>query len=263
MHNYKEINRSHIDTQIYSNVIALAPIFLENDVDKLRSFVKRYVKRKCDVDLLMRIDHGKLKPAKALQDALTSMIKGNREFLLVDEQKIAYETVSKLVANSVRDANSPLKGMQKHIVIVSGGPGTGKSVVAIQLLCDLIQKGYSAAYVTKNAAPRNVYFEKLRQEKYKLTYIKSLFKSSDAFWNAPANCLDCIIVDEAHRLKKKSAIPAELLFSLLMRIRKLQRKTSVQKTKSENGRHIIALRYMKATNLILFRNSGVMEAMGI
>lgn len=206
LHNYKEINRSHIDTQIYSNVIALAPIFLENDVDKLRSFVKRYVKRKCDVDLLMRIDHGKLKPAKALQDALTSMIKGNREFLLVDEQKIAYETVSKLVANSVRDANSPLKGMQKHIVIVSGGPGTGKSVVAIQLLCDLIQKGYSAAYVTKNAAPRNVYFEKLRQEKYKVTYIKSLFKSSDAFWNAPANCLDCIIVDEAHRLKKKSAI---------------------------------------------------------
>ncbi len=206
LHNYKEINRPHIDTKIYSNVIALAPVFLENDVDKLRSFIKRYVKREDNVDLLMRIDHGKLKPAKALQDALTSMIKGNREFLLIDEQKIAYETVRKLVANSVRDANNPLKGMQKSVVIVSGGPGTGKSVVAIQLLCDLIQKGYSAAYVTKNAAPRNVYFEKLRQEKYKLTYIKSLFKSSDAFWNAPANCLDCIIVDEAHRLKKKSAI---------------------------------------------------------
>ena len=40
--------------------------------------------------------------------------------------------------------------------------GTGKSVVAIQLLCDLIAKGYSANYVTKNAAPRNVYFEKLK-----------------------------------------------------------------------------------------------------
>lgn len=206
LHNYKEINRSHIDTKIYRNAIALAPIFLENDVDKLRSFIKQYVKREGNVDLLMKIDHGKLKPAKALQDALTSMIKGNREFFLIDEQKIAYETVRKLVANSVRDANNPLKGMQKSVVIVSGGPGTGKSVVAIQLLCDLIQKGYSAAYVTKNAAPRNVYFEKLRQEKYKLTYIKSLFKSSDAFWNAPANCLDCIIVDEAHRLKKKSAI---------------------------------------------------------
>lgn len=78
--------------------------------------------------------------------------------------------------------------------------------MAIQLLCDLISKGYSANYVTKNAAPRNVYFEKLRKEKYKLSYIKNLFKSSDSFWNAPENLLDCVIVDEAHRLKKKSAI---------------------------------------------------------
>lgn len=206
LHNYKENNRHHIDNSLYFNAIKLAPIFLENDVDRLRNFVKQFIKKESGIDLLMQIDYGKLKPAKALQDALTSMIKGNQEFILLDEQKIAYETVRKLVSNSVRDANDPLKGAQKSVVIVSGGPGTGKSVVAIQLLCDLIQKGYSAAYVTKNAAPRKVYFEKLRQEKYRLSYIKNLFKSSDAFWNAPMNCLDCIIVDEAHRLRKKSSI---------------------------------------------------------
>ena len=134
------------------------------------------------------------------------MIKGNREFLLIDEQKVAYETVKKLVERAVRKASDPLKGKEKSVVIVSGGPGTGKSVVAIQLLCDLISKGYSANYVTKNAAPRNVYFAKLRQERYRLNYIRNLFRSSDSFWNAPADMLNCIIVDEAHRLKKKSAI---------------------------------------------------------
>ena len=206
LHNYREENRPHIDNALYREAVSVAPVFLQDDVIKLRSFIKTYIKEKDGIDLLMKIDHGKLKPAKALQDSLVSMIRGNQEFFLIDEQKVAYETVRKLVERAVRRANDPTKCAEKSVVIVSGGPGTGKSVVAIQLLCNLIAKGYSANYVTKNAAPRNVYFEKLRREKYKLSYIKSLFKSSDSFWNAPANLLDCIIVDEAHRLKKKSAI---------------------------------------------------------
>ena len=206
LHNYRETNRNHIDNELYQDAISVAPLFLQEDVEKLRSFIKTYIKEKDGVDLLMKIDHGKLKPAKALQDALTSMIKGNKEFYLIDEQKVAFETVRNLVERAVRDANNPVKEAEKSVVIVSGGPGTGKSVVAIQLLCDLIGKGFSANYVTKNAAPRNVYFEKLKQANYKLNYIKSLFKASDSFWNAPTNMLDCIIVDEAHRLRKKSAI---------------------------------------------------------
>lgn len=206
LHNYKEVNREHIDNHLYQDAISAAPIFLSEDIDKLRGFIKNYVKKKAGIDLLMKIDQGKLKPAKALQDSLVSMLKGNQEFFLLDEQKVAYETVRKLTERAVRAANDPTKDGSKYVVIVSGGPGTGKSVVAIQLLCDLISKGFSANYVTKNAAPRNVYFEKLRQDHYKLTYIKSLFKSSDSFWNAPSNTMDCIIADEAHRLKKKSMI---------------------------------------------------------
>ncbi|MDO4178627.1 MAG: DUF2075 domain-containing protein [Phascolarctobacterium sp.] len=206
LHNYREVNREHIDNPLYKDAITSAPLFLAEDVDKLRTFIKSFVKKKDGLDLLMKIEQGKLKPAKALQDTLTSMIKGNHEFYLIDEQKVAYETVKKLVERAVRDANNPTKGEDKYVVIVSGGPGTGKSVVAIQLLCDLINKGFSANYVTKNAAPRNVYFEKLKQEKYKQSYIKSLFKASDFFWDKPKNLLDCVIVDEAHRLKKKSQI---------------------------------------------------------
>lgn len=206
LHNYKECNRSHIDNEHYRETIASAPLFLSEDIIKLRSFIKTYIKKKSNIDLLMKIDHGKLKPAKALQDALSSMIKGNKEFYLIDEQEVVFETVTKLVKNVVRDANNPKKEKHKSVVIVSGGPGTGKSVIAIRLLCDLINKGFAANYVTKNAAPRNVYFEKLKQEQYKLSYIKNLFKSSDFFWDKPKNLLDCIIVDEAHRLKRKSAI---------------------------------------------------------
>ena len=206
LHNYKEENRENIDNDFYQEAIKLAPIFLANDTVELREFVKKYIKKKDNIDLLFKIENGKLKPAKALQDALVSMLKGNPEFILIDEQKVTYETVKKLVEKSIREANNPNGINNKYVVLISGGPGTGKSVIAIRLLCNLINKGFSACYVTKNAAPKKVYFEKLKQGNYKLGYIKSLFKASDSFWNTPKNTLDCLIVDEAHRLRKKSAL---------------------------------------------------------
>lgn len=206
LHNYKEENRKNIDNDLYSEAISCAPIFLMDDLVKLRNFIKQYIRKKGNEDLLMKIENGKLKPAKALQDSLSSMLKGNKEFYLIDEQKVAYETVKKLVEKSIRDSNKPNGISQKYTIIIEGGPGTGKSVVAIQLLCDLIQKGYSANYVTKNAAPRNVYFEKLKQDKYKLNYIKSLFKGSGSFYDVPNNYFDCLIADEAHRLNAKSGM---------------------------------------------------------
>lgn len=206
LHNYKEENRRNIDNDLYKEAIDCAPIFLMEDLIKLRNFIKTYIKKKDDIDLLMKIENGKLKPAKALQDSLASMLKGNREFYLIDEQKVAYETVKKLVEKSLRDANKANGISPKYTIIIEGGPGTGKSVVAIQLLCDLIQKGYSANYVTKNAAPRNVYFEKLKQNNYKLNYIKSLFKGSGSFIDVPNNYFDCLIADEAHRLNAKSGM---------------------------------------------------------
>ena len=206
LHNFREENRHNIDNNLYYEAIDLAPIFLAKDTIKLRNFIKTYIKKKDNCDLLMKIENGKLKPAKALQDSLASMLKGNKEFYLIDEQKVAYETVKKLVEKSLRNVNKATGTNQKYTIIVEGGPGTGKSVVAIQLLSDMIQKGYSANYVTKNSAPRNVYFEKLKQDKYKLNYIKNLFKGSGSFIDVPNNYFDCLIVDEAHRLNAKSGM---------------------------------------------------------
>lgn len=218
LHNFREENRHNIDNNLYHEAIDLAPIFLAKDTIKLRNFIKTYIKKKDNCDLLMKIENGKLKPAKALQDSLASMLKGNKEFYLIDEQKVAYETVKKLVEKSLSDVNKTTGTNQKYTIIVEGGPGTGKSVVAIQLLSDMIQKGYSANYVTKNSAPRNVYFEKLKQDKYKLNYIKNLFKGSGAFIDVPNNYFDCLIVDEAHRLNAKSGMFQNLGENQIMEI---------------------------------------------
>ena len=200
LHNYKSHHRSEIDHPHYHDIIELAPFFIKDEEERLRDFIQKYVCKGPKRDLLYQIDHGKIRPSKALQDALGSMMEGNTEFIMIDEQKVVYETVLELVSKAIAED-------EKYTVVVEGGPGTGKSVVAIQLLVELISKrGLNAQYITKNAAPRNVYFEKLRRNKYRLSYIKNLFKSSSVYYDIPANTFDCLIVDESHRLNAKSGM---------------------------------------------------------
>lgn len=116
---------------------------------------------------------------------------------MIDEQKVVYSSILKIFEDIINTE-------EKCTIIVKGGPGTGKSVVAINLLVAL--KKYNTNYVTKNSTPRNIYFEKLRQGNFKQKYIKNLFKGSGCYYETDFNTFDCLIVDEAHRLNKKSAI---------------------------------------------------------
>ncbi|MDT8336868.1 MAG: DUF2075 domain-containing protein [Candidatus Izemoplasmatales bacterium] len=197
LHNYKEDFRSEIDNELYRHIIELSPLFLKRDRIKLRDFIKRFVKKSDDGELLYGIENGKIKPSIALQDALASMLKGNKEFYMIDEQQVVFSTIKKVIELS-------RKNNEKYTIIVEGGPGTGKSVLAINLLVEL--RKFIVHYVTKNAAPRNVYFDKLRGENYKLSYISNLFKSSGVYVDAKYNYIDCILVDEAHRLNEKSGL---------------------------------------------------------
>ena len=197
LHNYKEEYRSELDNELYHSIIQEAPMFLKNDAKKLREFIKRYVSKSDDGQLLYQIDHGKIRPSKALQDSISSMLKGNQEFYMIDEQKVVFSTVKKLVENAIAKK-------EKYTIIIEGGPGTGKSVIAMNLLAEF--RAYMVNYVTKNAAPRNVYFSKLRNGKFKLNYVKNLFKGSGAYVDSLSNEFDCLIVDEAHRLNQKSGM---------------------------------------------------------
>ena len=204
LHNYKKSKYDEITAPIYGEIIELAPLYIKHEEKKLQDFISKYVKKASNANLLYKIDNGKIRPSKALQDALVSMINGNQEFIMIDEQKVVYEAVKSLIKKANEEN-------QKYTIIVEGGPGTGKSVVAIQLLCDLIaEQGMLVNYVTKNAAPRNVYFEMLKQGKAKMTYMKTLFKGSGSYVDCKPNFFDCLIVDEAHRLNAKSGMYANL-----------------------------------------------------
>jgi uncharacterized protein len=199
LHNHT--NNNTVTNDFYLDYIQKAPLFCKGEKDKLQKFISKYVKYGGTKDLLYRIDTGNVRPSKELADSLASMMLGNKEFILIDDQKLVYETALDLTRKSSENS--------KNVFIVEGGPGTGKSVVAINLLVATIQNKLNAHYVTKNAAPRAVFEAKLSGS-MKKSRISSLFQSSGAYINAEKNEIDVLIIDEAHRLNAKSGVFSHL-----------------------------------------------------
>ena len=198
LHNFDESISSELRDPIYHGILDISPMFTLGQMDRLRDFIKTYIPKPDTTNIMESIEHGKLRPSKALQDAILSMLQGNKEFVLIDDQKVEFERIKSAALEAI-------KNNKKTVYIVRGGPGTGKSVVAINLLAECIHSGYMAQYITSNAAPRNVYSAML-QKGLKKTEIKALFQSSSTFHTRSKNALQIAIVDEAHRLREKSGM---------------------------------------------------------
>lgn len=194
-------SRAVIHAPFYAAHTQLAPAFLRDDAKKLREFIKAHVKYGDDGETMYRIRDGRIRPSKGLADHLASLMQGNREFYLIDEQKTVFETALHLATSSTPK--------NKNVLLVNGGPGTGKTVVAVNLLVELINRGLVAQYVTKNSAPREVYKSKLTGT-FTQTRISHLFVGSGAFTETPSNTFRGLIVDEAHRLNEKSGLFSNL-----------------------------------------------------
>ena len=181
----------------YAEHTKLAPAFLRDDAKKLREFIKAHVKYGDDGETMYRIRDGRIRPSKGLADHLASLMQGNREFYLIDEQKVVYETALHLAISSTPK--------NKNVLLVNGGPGTGKTVVAINLLAEFTNRELVSKYVTKNSAPRQVYESKLTGT-FKKSRISNFFGGSGSYTTTPANTFQGLIVDEAHRLNAKSGL---------------------------------------------------------
>jgi hypothetical protein len=195
LHNYNPDNV--IKNNFYTYYLDKAPVFLKPDAVKLRDFIKSFIKYGDDKDILYKIENGRIRPSKQLVDSLASMLQGNTEFIMIDDQKVVLETAISIAKK--------IKTGQKNVLIIEGGPGTGKSVVAINLLVNITKLGLVTKYISKNAAPREVYATKLSGVKKK-TEISNLFGGTGSFIDVESNVFDVLLVDEAHRLNLKSGL---------------------------------------------------------
>ena len=184
-----------VRAEVYRQHTELAPAFVRADAERLQRFIQRFVHYGDSSRILYRIENGRIRPSKNLADHLLSLLHGNREFILIDDQKEVYEQALALSRKAQEGG--------KQVLIVEGGPGTGKSVVAINLLVELTRQRLVAQYVTRNSAPRAVYESKLTGS-FQKSHVTNLFRNSGSYMECEPNSLDALVVDEAHRLNAKS-----------------------------------------------------------
>ena len=200
LHNYLRVEDDPLDDQIYADYLEEAPAFTKGYVKQLRDYIKRVVKAGDEGGLILEIDNGRIKPSKSLQDAIVGMLESNPEFNLIDDQKVVFERVMELARRCETDG-------KKRVLIARGGPGTGKTVIAINLLAQLTKEGLFVQYCSKNSAPREVYKKKLKGHRIPSS-VDSMFKGSGSYVDVPRDAVDVILADEAHRLNEKSGLYA-------------------------------------------------------
>jgi DUF2075 family protein len=195
LHNCKD--NQVINNSRYENALRLAPVFFHGENDKLQKLIEDKIEKGSGTALLERVDAAVIRPSKQLADAVGNMLQGQDEFVLLDEQKTAYETILRS-ARQVQESG-------KKVLIIKGGPGTGKSVISINALAKLTSERMNVKYVTANAAPRDVFQAKLKNL-VKGDSVKHLFGGSGSYTESKKDSMDVLIVDEAHRLRMKSGM---------------------------------------------------------
>ncbi len=198
LHNYSRVDNDPIDSEWYNDYLSDAPAFTKGQNSKLREYIKQSIVKGDNKEILYYVDNGKIRPSKSLQNSIAKMLQGNREFIMIDEQKVVYEDIIKWSELCQKDGH-------KRTVICKGGPGTGKTVIAVNLLAELTQRNQLVQYVSKNSAPRQVYLKKLKGV-VKKSSVDNMFKGSGSFVDAPENMAGTLLVDEAHRLNEKSGM---------------------------------------------------------
>jgi len=191
LHNYTKIENDELFSEKFNESIKNCPVFCAPDVEGLSGFLKQKLSAGNGIPIIDRIEKAEYKASKKLMDHVSTVIKDRSEYVLLDEQLVVYDKVMALVKQG-------LGKTKKSVVIVSGGPGTGKSVIAINLMADLLRSGYDTNYATGSKA----FTETLRKKIGTRGAVQ--FKYFNSYMSSSKNTLDVLIADEAHRIRETS-----------------------------------------------------------
>jgi hypothetical protein len=191
LHNYSCRSDDALFTDKFKNLLDKFPVFTGDDVDNLINFLRPHLANGDDGEIVKTIDQSRYRASRKLLEHVCAVIKGNSQYVLLDEQLVVYDRV-------MHAATSGVHGKTKSVIIVQGGPGTGKSVIAMNLLGDLSAKGLNTHYVTGSRAFTTTLREIVG------TRASQQIKYFNGYINAEFGDIDVMVCDEAHRIRENS-----------------------------------------------------------
>jgi len=192
LHNYSYNPNDVLFSLKFSDILKKYPLFTADNVDNLTEYLNDKLSKGNGIDVLKRIEESKYRPSKKLMDHVSNVIKNKPEYILLDEQLIVYDKVFACAKKGFKDKS-------KTVIIIKGGPGTGKSVIAINLMADLLRDGFNAQYATGS----KTFTETLRKIIGRRGSVQ--FNYFNGYGQADNNAVDVLICDEAHRIRETSA----------------------------------------------------------
>ncbi|MDR0183826.1 DNA/RNA helicase domain-containing protein [Lysobacter arvi] len=191
LHNYRPISADPLFDVRSEAVRQLVPVFTAADVSALAAHLSRRLGEGDGERVMDRVASSRYRPAKKLLTHVSKVIREEPAFVLLDEQQVIFNQVLAAVETATQDS-------RKHVFLVHGGPGTGKSVLALNLLGALSAKGYNAQHATGSKA-----FTKTLQ-KIVGRQASQQFRYFNNFGQASRNDIDVLLCDEAHRIRATS-----------------------------------------------------------
>lgn len=141
LHNYALTPADALLAPKFQEIVQQNPVFDIDGVPALTGFMKERVGEGDGLGSLRRIGESKYRPSKKLLDHVGKIVDGKSEYVLLDQQLVAFNRV-------LAEAEAGYRDRRKSVVLVRGGPGTGKSVIALNLVAELSRRGLNAHYAT-------------------------------------------------------------------------------------------------------------------
>jgi hypothetical protein len=175
----------------FTDALKRAPMFVASDADRFGDFLNQHVGAGHGVPIMDEALHAKLAPSRKLLQYTAQLVAGEPAYRLIDEQLVAYNAVLSLVRKSQRKKT-------KEIVVVKGGPGTGKSVIALNLLGTLSRMGVNVQHATGSKAFTENIWRILG------TRSRAQVKFFNNYGDTARDSIDVLLADEAHRIRSSS-----------------------------------------------------------
>ena len=192
-HNYHAIDDSGLFDPVYKQIVKEYPIYCKEDTIALAGKIKDLLADGSGFEIFNRFMRSPIRPSKKLLENVSKVIKNEVVFSLLNEQLVA----KNIIWSKVRKAE---KNKEKSVIIVHGGPGTGKSVIALNILAEAAYRGKKVFYGCKST-PFTEGLKSLVGNNGELLF-SNLYRFLPS--KMTEDHLDLLLVDEAHRIEKSS-----------------------------------------------------------
>jgi len=191
LHNLAHSAAQAIFDESFAQLVASYPAFVAESTGDLADFLDHNVGAGSGGDALEAVVTGRFRPHPRLMNHVADVIDAEPTFTLLDEQRVAAnEIIARVRSRQLSDKPS--------VVVVRGGPGTGKSLIAVHVMAELARQGYVAVHATGSKA----FTETLRQTVGRRA--RELFRYFNNFTHAENGGIDLLVADEAHRIRETS-----------------------------------------------------------